>query len=552
MSHVLVTGGAGFLGSHVAQALLQRGHQVTILDNLSGGFRANVPAAAEFVEGSVTDAALIDRTFESRRFDYVYHLAAYAAEGLSPFIKRFNYTNNIVGSVTLINAAVNHGVKGFVFTSSIAVYGSARPPMTEDTTPQPEDSYGIAKSAVEQELRATHSLFGLDSIIFRPHNVYGAHQNIGDRYRNVVGIFMNQILQGRPMTIFGDGQQTRAFSHVDDVAPLMAEAIERPDAWNQVFNIGADRPYSLNDLAERVAHAMGVTPEVVHLPARHEVLHAYASHDSIRRVFGDRPLTSLDDGLRSMASWVRTHGARTSAAFPNIEIRTKLPDAWITPDDAQPGTPRPSNGYHAVHLTHDPARAVVWQVVAEHLAPWIPAESRVVEIGAGYCDWINNVKARRRVAVDVWQDLPKAAASGVEPVVLDIATGMRSLGEGQFDVVLASNLLEHFEPEAASAVVADVAALLRPGGRFIVIQPNFRHAYRHYFDDYTHRTIFTDTSLATLLRSHGFRPSLVQPKFLPYSLRDTSAPISPWLVRAYLRSPIKPLAGQMLIVAERP
>jgi len=333
MSHVLVTGGAGFLGSHVAQALLQRRHHVTILDDLSGGFTSNVPAAAQFIEGSVTDAALVDRAFSQHRFDYVYHLAAYAAEGLSPFIKRFNYTNNVIGSVTLINAAVNHGVKGFVFTSSIAVYGSAPPPMTEDTTPEPEDSYGIAKFAVEQELRATRSLFGLPSIIFRPHNVYGAHQNIADRYRNVVGIFMNQILQGRPMTIFGDGTQTRAFSHVDDVAPVMAEAIERPEAWNQVFNIGADRPYSLNELVERIAQAMGVKPDVVHLAARHEVRHAYATHHKIRRVFGERPLTSLEDGLRSMAAWVKAHGARTSAPFPNIEIRTKLPEAWVTEDE---------------------------------------------------------------------------------------------------------------------------------------------------------------------------------------------------------------------------
>lgn len=210
-----------------------------------------------------------------------------------------------------------------------------------------------------------------------------------------------------------------------------------------------------------------------------------------------------------------------------------------------------ANGYHAVHLTPDPARAIVWQVIAEHLAPWIPAQSRVLEIGAGYCDWINNVKAARRVAVDVWEDLPRVVASGVEPVVLDIGRGIRSLGEGQFDVVLASNLLEHFEPAAASAVVGDVAALLRSGGRFIVIQPNFRYAYRRYFDDYTHRSIFTDTSLAALLRSHGLRSALVRPRFLPYSLRDTSAPVSPWLVRAYLRSPIKPMAGQMLIVAER-
>lgn len=328
MGRVLVTGGAGFLGSHVAKHLLQQGHQVVVLDDLSGGFRENVPAGAEFVQGSITDAGLVNDLFAAGRFDFVCHLAAYAAEGLSPFIKRFNYTNNVIGSVTLLNAAVNTGVRCFIFTSSIAVYGSTPPPMTEDTIPRPEDSYGIAKLTVEQELRTTHDLFGLNYVIFRPHNVYGAHQNIADRYRNVVGIFMNQILQGRPMTIFGDGTQTRAFSHVDDVAPVIAEAVEREEAWNQVFNIGADQPYTLNELARHVARSMGVPPSVVHLPPRHEVLHAYASHDKVRRVFGERPSTTLEAGLASMAAWVKQHGARPTTPFPDIEIRRLLPEAW--------------------------------------------------------------------------------------------------------------------------------------------------------------------------------------------------------------------------------
>src|SRR5688572_6818225 len=250
MSSVLVTGGAGFIGSHVADALLLRGHTVTVLDDLSGGDRANVPAEASFVQGSVVDAPLVDRLCAERRFNAIVHLAAYAAEGLSHFIKRFNYTNNVIGSVTLLNAAINTGVRRFVFTSSIAVYGThPELPLTEEIPVHPEDSYGIAKHAVELELRACRDLFDLEYVIFRPHNVYGPRQNIGDPYRNVIGIFMNQILQGQPMTIFGDGTQTRAFSYVDDVAPLMAEAMDVPAARNRTFNIGADTPCSLNDLA---------------------------------------------------------------------------------------------------------------------------------------------------------------------------------------------------------------------------------------------------------------------------------------------------------------
>src|SRR5262245_42159652 len=328
MSRVLVTGGAGFIGSHVADALIARGHHVTVLDDLSGGFRENVPAAAAFVGGSVVDHALVDRLFAERRFDHVYHLAAYAAEGLSHFIKRFNYTNNVIGSVNLLNAAINTGVQTFVFTSSIAVYGSTRPPMSEDDRPAPEDSYGIAKYSVELELRACCDLFGLNYVIFRPHNVFGPRQNIGDRYRNVVGIFMNQILQGQPMTIFGDGTQTRAFSYIDDVAPLMAEAIETPASWNETFNVGADQPYSLLELANAVAAAMGVVPHVQHLARRHEVQHAHSSHAKARRVFGDRAHTSLSAGLGRMAAWVRAHGARRSGAFEGIEITRQLPAAW--------------------------------------------------------------------------------------------------------------------------------------------------------------------------------------------------------------------------------
>jgi UDP-glucose 4-epimerase len=326
---VLVTGGAGFIGSHVADALLSRGHDVTVLDDLSGGFRENVPPLATFVQGSITDDLLVGRLFESSRFDYVYHLAAYAAEGLSHFIKRFNYTNNVIGSVTLINASINTGVKGFVFTSSIAVYGrTPELPMTEETRPEPEDSYGIAKYAVERELCASRKLFGLNYVIFRPHNVYGPRQNIADRYRNVVGIFMNQMLQGKPMTIFGDGTQTRAFSYIDDVAPVMAETIGNAGAWNEVFNIGADQPTTLNELAQRVGKAMGGTAEIVYLAPRHEVAHAHSDHTRLARVFGQRSTTSLDEGLRRMAVWVKKHGARATPFFEGIEVRKNLPAAW--------------------------------------------------------------------------------------------------------------------------------------------------------------------------------------------------------------------------------
>jgi UDP-glucose 4-epimerase len=326
----LVTGGAGFVGAHVAEQLLKSGHEVLALDDLSGGFEENVPQGAEFVEGTVTDHELVDRLFDWHRFDYVFHLAAYAAEGLSHFIKRFNYTNNVIGTVNLINASVNFDIKHFVFTSSIAVYGAGQSPMSEEMTPAPEDSYGVAKLACEQELRATQSMFGLNYTILRPHNVYGEKQNIGDRYRNVVGIFMNQILKSEPMTIFGDGEQQRAFTHIDDVAPLIANSVNVAGAVNETFNVGADVPYTVNELARSVARAMEADLRVEHLPPRNEVKIAFSDHSKAEQVFGTRNKVLLEEGIRRMAEWVKAHGARESSVFENIEIRRNLPPSWAS------------------------------------------------------------------------------------------------------------------------------------------------------------------------------------------------------------------------------
>jgi UDP-glucose 4-epimerase len=216
-----------------------------------------------------------------------------------------------------------------VFTSSIAVYGGLKPPMREDMTPRPEDPYGIAKYTVEQDLQVSHDMFGLDFIVFRPHNVYGEYQNIGDRYRNVVGIFMNQLMQRKPLTVFGDGSQTRAFSYIGDIAPHIARCIDNRDAYNQVFNIGADKHCRVDELAVLVMEAMGIEGELRRLPARHEVVHAHADHSKARRILGVSADTSLQDGLRRMAAWVKSSGVRKSTRFTEIEIHDKLPPVWL-------------------------------------------------------------------------------------------------------------------------------------------------------------------------------------------------------------------------------
>jgi UDP-glucose 4-epimerase len=287
-----------------------------------------VPKGTVFYTGSVLDPELLGRIFAEHRIEHVFHLAAYAAEGLSHFIRRFNYTNNVVGSMNLLNEAVNADVRCFVFTSSIAVYGTGQTPMRESVKPEPEDPYGIAKYAVELDLAAARRMFGLDYIIFRPHNVYGERQNLGDRYRNVIGIFMNQLMRGEPMTVFGDGEQTRAFSYIADVAPLIARSIHLPAAYNDVFNVGADTPTTVNDLAALVARAMGCPPNIRHLDARHEVVDAVADHAKLERVFEYKAEWSLADGLTRMAEWAKRAGPIEPGKRFEVELARNLPASW--------------------------------------------------------------------------------------------------------------------------------------------------------------------------------------------------------------------------------
>lgn len=328
---VLVTGAAGFLGAHVVRQLLSFPDlSIVGLDDLSGGFEENVAADIEFIQGSITDAALLERIFHQYNFRFVYHLAAYAAEGLSHFIRRFNYTNNLIGSINLINEAVKAGTECFVFTSSIAVYGAMPPPMVEYKMPIPEDPYGISKLAVEMDLRCAHEMFGLNFVVFRPHNVYGEYQNLSDPYRNVIGIFMKQILEDRPMTIFGDGTQQRAFSYVGDIAPVIARAPFVSAAQNEIFNVGADQPSAINELAQCVARALGKPAHPVqHLPPRNEVLHAFSDHSKVRSVFGSGTQTPLEEGLARMARWARSVKVRPPVEFEEIEVTRNMPPSWL-------------------------------------------------------------------------------------------------------------------------------------------------------------------------------------------------------------------------------
>jgi UDP-glucose 4-epimerase len=318
----LVTGGAGFLGSHVVDTLIGLGRRVVVLDDLSTGCLENLNAAAHFVQGSILDESLINRLFREQCFAHVFHLAGFAAERLSHVVRRHNYEVNVVGSANLINACLNHGVECFVYSSSAAVYGRGSRSAEEDSSLRPLDPYGIAKMAVERDLAVARDRFGLQSVVFRAHNVYGERQNIRDPNRNVVGIFIHNALEGRPLPIHGDGSQRRPFSHVSDVAPVIALAPSVPGARNETFNVGACESVSVRRLAEIVSEAAAAPLRLRHIERPDEVKDVLCSHEKVHRVFGlHRETVTLEVGVRRMVAWAR-RAIGSSRFQPRIEVTT--------------------------------------------------------------------------------------------------------------------------------------------------------------------------------------------------------------------------------------
>lgn len=330
MKTALVTGGAGFIGSHVAKHLLEKGYRVVIVDDLSGGSVSNLPDGAEFGLADCGSYGVMDDLFKRTSPSVVFHLAAYAAEGLSPFIRRHNAYANGVCSANILSLALKHEVPKYVFTSSMAVYGQAPTPFREDKAGLPVDPYGAFKYAAELDILAAQTTHGLDYTIWRPHNVYGPHQNINDPYRNVVGIFMKAALQGTPMRIFGDGSQVRAFSYISDVAATIAESGWNPNFRCTTLNIGSDAPRTVLSLAHHVRDVSGRRVEIQHLPARHEVHSAWASHQRLGLLAGDRPETDFVAGLSKMWDWVQGQTDLKPTPLPcEIEVTRNLPPSWV-------------------------------------------------------------------------------------------------------------------------------------------------------------------------------------------------------------------------------
>lgn len=325
---ILITGVAGLIGSRMADWIIENHPEVMVIgvDDLSGGYTENIHPKVIFYKMDLGKES-VDFLFEHHRPDIVYHFAAYAAEALSPFIRQYNYTNNLVATAGIVNNCIKYGVKRLVFTSSMAVYGNGIPPFSEDAPRNPIDSYGIAKMGCEMDIEIAGEQHGLDWCIIRPHNMYGAKQNIWDSYRNVLGIWMYKHITGQPLTIFGDGTQTRAFSCIDDSLEPFWRAGTDPKASKQIINLGGIHEYSINESAETLIKVMG-GGKLVYLPPRHEVKYAYPTWQKSVDILGFEHKTDLLDGLTKMWEWVKLQPSRPRQIWDTYELDKGIYSYW--------------------------------------------------------------------------------------------------------------------------------------------------------------------------------------------------------------------------------
>jgi UDP-glucose 4-epimerase len=269
----------------------------------------------------------IEKLFQTYDFDIVFHFAAYAAEGLSPFVRQFNYKNNLVTTSKLVTLSIKYNVSRLVFTSSMAVYGNNKVPYKEFYAPQPIDPYGIAKMACERDIQIAGEQHGLDWCIVRPHNVYGEKQNIWDKYRNVLGIWMNKHLNGEPITIFGDGTQRRAFSYIgDSVEPLWKAGVD-DRASKQIINLGGITDVSIREAADTLIEVMG-GGEIVEVEQRHEVHSAYSTYSKSVKLLDFEHKTDLKEGLTKMWEWAKQQPNREQFKWEEYELDVGLYEFW--------------------------------------------------------------------------------------------------------------------------------------------------------------------------------------------------------------------------------
>jgi UDP-glucose 4-epimerase len=330
MKTILITGVAGLLGSRLADWLCKNtDYKIVGVDDLSGGYLKNIPTEVQFERTDlVKEFSYLESIFDEYKPTFVFHFAAYAAEGLSPFIRRYNYDNNLKATVGIVNLCVKYDVKRLIFTSSMAVYGHGYNDIfDENQIPNPIDPYGIAKYACEMDIKVAGEQHGLDWCIIRPHNVYGPNQNIWDRYRNVLGIWMYQHLNNKPMTIYGAGDQTRAFSYIDDSLGSLWNAAIKKEASKEIINLGGIKEYSIKEANNILKEVIG-SGEVVFLEARHEVKRAVPTYSKSVEILGFEHKTDLKEGLGYMWEWAKTQPKREQKSWSEYELDRGIYSYW--------------------------------------------------------------------------------------------------------------------------------------------------------------------------------------------------------------------------------
>ena len=326
---ILITGVAGLLGSRLADFVLDNklADEVIGIDDLSGGYLQNVDNRVKFYNKNILDPDL-SLIFKEEKPDYVFHFAAYAAEGLSPFIRSFNYDNNLKSTALIVNECIKNNVKRIVFTSSMAVYGHGYGGYFDEAQkPAPIDPYGVAKYACEMDIQIAGEQHDLDWCIIRPHNVYGKNQNIWDKYRNVLGIWMYQALNNMDYTIFGDGLQTRSFSYIDDsLLPLWKAAVDQR-ASKQIINLGGIEQHSIKEANEILRTIIGYG-EVTHLEQRHEVKHSIPKYQKSVDLLDFQHKTNLTEGLTEMWDWAKKQPMRERFVWNEYELDKGIYSFW--------------------------------------------------------------------------------------------------------------------------------------------------------------------------------------------------------------------------------
>ena len=333
---ILITGVAGLLGSRLADWIIENtNYKVIGIDDLSGGYQENIHPEVTFYKLNLTNDVIED-VFKTHEIEYVFHFAAYAAEGLSPFIRGYNYDNNLKATSHIVNECIKHNIKRLVFTSTLAVYGHGEGGIFDENQQQaPIDPYGVAKYACEMDIQIAGEQHGLDWCIIRPHNVYGVKQNIWDKYRNVLGIWMYQYLKAEPITIFGDGEQTRAFSYIDDSLEPLWNAAIKPEASREIINLGGVKEYSISEAAETLVDVLqeeeGISDfkiQIKYLEGRHEVKHAIPTWQKSIDILGFKHKTDLKEGLKQMWDWVKRQPMKKQFVWENYELEKGIYSFW--------------------------------------------------------------------------------------------------------------------------------------------------------------------------------------------------------------------------------